>query len=163
MDKPPCQGDGQEGSPFPAASEQFNCLELADRDRSPGIPFELFEQAWLYQNPWFHTLPAHTETTLFHATQMRADAVPQSTVSGTQRSRLTGNDWRILTKPTALGSHADGVVVKPLSDTSLCFETCVIMRADDDSRLVNEYVRMFLRKYAPQRLPAKQMELWLSA
>jgi DNA-binding transcriptional LysR family regulator len=69
----------------------------------------------------------------------------------------------IFTKPTALGCHAEGVVVKPLSDTSLHFETCVIMRADDDSRLANEFVRSFLRKYAPQRLPSKQMELWLSA
>jgi hypothetical protein len=25
-------------------------------------------------------------------------------------------------------------VVKPLSDTSLCFQTCVIMRTDDDVR-----------------------------
>jgi DNA-binding transcriptional LysR family regulator len=69
----------------------------------------------------------------------------------------------ILTKPTALGFHAEGVVVKPLSDTSLCFQTCVIMRTDDDSRLANEFARSFLRKYAPQRLPPKQMDLWLSA
>jgi hypothetical protein len=54
----------------------------------------------------------------------------------------------ILTQPTAAGFHADGVVVKPLSDASLRFETCVIMRTDNGSRLVNEYVRMFLRKYA---------------
>ena len=64
----------------------------------------------------------------------------------------------ILTLPTASGFHADGVVVKPLSDASLCFETCVIMRADNESRLVNEYVRMFLRKYAPHRLPPKQVK-----
>jgi len=69
----------------------------------------------------------------------------------------------ILTKPTARNLHADGVVVKPLSDTSLWFETSVIMRAADDSRLVNEFVRSFLRKYAPQRLQPKQMELGLSA
>ncbi len=69
----------------------------------------------------------------------------------------------ILTKPTALGVRTESVVVKPLSDTSLCFHTCVIMRTDDDSRLANEFARSFLRKYAPQRLPAKQMELWLSA
>jgi hypothetical protein len=50
-----------------------------------------------------------------------------------------------------------------LSETSLRFEACVIMRADDDSRLVNEFVRSFLRKYAPQRPPPKQMELPLSA
>jgi DNA-binding transcriptional LysR family regulator len=69
----------------------------------------------------------------------------------------------ILTQPMARGIHTDGVVVKPLSDTSLCFETCVIMRADNDSRLVNEYVRMFLSKYAPQRRPPKQVKLSPSA
>ena len=65
----------------------------------------------------------------------------------------------ILTQPTALGFHPDGVVVKPLSDASLCFKTCVILRADNTSRLVEEYVRMFLRKYAPQRMPPKQVKL----
>ena len=69
----------------------------------------------------------------------------------------------ILTHPTSVGSGAEGIVVKPLSDTSLCFETCVIMRANDDSRLANEFARSFLRKYAPRRLPPKQMELSLSA
>ncbi len=69
----------------------------------------------------------------------------------------------ILTKPTALGIRLEGVVVKPLSDTSLCFQTCVIIRTGDNSRLANEFARSFLRKYAPQRLPPKQMELWLSA
>ena len=69
----------------------------------------------------------------------------------------------ILTKPTARSLHTDGVVVKPLSDTSLWFETSVIMRAGDDSRLVNEFVRSFLRRYTPQRLQPKQLELQLSA
>jgi DNA-binding transcriptional LysR family regulator len=68
----------------------------------------------------------------------------------------------ILTQPTALGVYADGVVVKPLSDASLCFQTCVIMRADDDSRLTNEFARSFLRKYAPQR-PPRQLTLPLPA
>jgi DNA-binding transcriptional LysR family regulator len=69
----------------------------------------------------------------------------------------------ILTKPSAVDFRAEGVVVRPLSDASLYFETCVIMRTDDDSRLTNEFVRSFLRKSAPQRLPPKQMEFWLSA
>jgi DNA-binding transcriptional LysR family regulator len=68
----------------------------------------------------------------------------------------------ILTKPMALGVRAEGVLVKPLSNTSLCFQTCVIMRTDDDSRLANEFARSFLRKHAPQQLPPKQMELWQS-
>src|ERR1017187_10937477 len=68
----------------------------------------------------------------------------------------------ILTQPSTTGFHADGVVVKPLSDTSLCFKTCVIPRADNTSRLVEEYVRMFLRRYSSQRLPPKRTELSLS-
>ena len=68
----------------------------------------------------------------------------------------------ILTKPTALGFHAEGVVVKPLSDTSLCFQTCVIMRTDDDSRLANEFARSFLLKYVREHLLPKQLELSLS-
>ncbi len=69
----------------------------------------------------------------------------------------------ILTKPTVLGCRAEGVVVKALSDESLCFKTCVIMRKDDDSRLANEFARSFLRRYAPQRLPPKPVGLSLSA
>jgi len=69
----------------------------------------------------------------------------------------------ILMKPTAVDFSAEGVVVKPLSDASLFFETCVIMRTDDNSRLTNEVARSFLRKYTPQRLRPKQMELSLSA
>ena len=65
----------------------------------------------------------------------------------------------ILTKPTALGCRAEGVVVKPLSEDSLCFQTCVIMRKDDDSRLANEFARSFLRRYAYQRRPPKPIEL----
>jgi DNA-binding transcriptional LysR family regulator len=69
----------------------------------------------------------------------------------------------ILTKPTALGCRAEGVVVKPLSDESLCFQTFVIMRKDDDSRLTNEFARSFLRRYAPQRIEPKPSGLSLSA
>jgi DNA-binding transcriptional LysR family regulator len=68
----------------------------------------------------------------------------------------------ILTKP-AVGVSAQPVVVKPLSDASLCLKTCVIMRSDNDSRLANEFARTFLRRFEPQILPSKQMELSLSA
>lgn len=69
----------------------------------------------------------------------------------------------ILTQTTALSLNAEGVVVRPLSDSSLRFETCVIMRNDDDSRIANEFVRSFLRRCATQQMPPKQMEFWLSA
>jgi len=62
------------------------------------------------------------------------------------------------TQPSGILIYADDVV-KPLSDAPLCFETCVIMRADNTSRLVEEYVRMFLRRCAPERLPPKRTEV----
>lgn len=69
----------------------------------------------------------------------------------------------IFFRPAGLRFHEEGVLIKPLSDSALWFETSLVMRADDTSRLVNEFARAFLRKYAPQRLAPKQMELWLSA
>ena len=69
----------------------------------------------------------------------------------------------ILTKPTTVGFNAEGVVLRPLSDASLCFETRLIMKTGHNSRLANEFARAFLRKYAPQPMPPKQMEFWLSA
>lgn len=65
----------------------------------------------------------------------------------------------ILTKPTALGCQVDGVVVRPLSDESLWFDTCLIMGCNDNSRITNEFARSFLRRYAPQHAVPEQMEL----
>ena len=69
----------------------------------------------------------------------------------------------ILPKPSTLGLRAEGVVIRPLSDPSLSFETCLIMRCDDDSRLVNEFARTFLRKQMPKLWRGRQMDLPLSA
>jgi DNA-binding transcriptional LysR family regulator len=69
----------------------------------------------------------------------------------------------ILTGPCSVAFRVEGVVVKPLSDNSLWFETCMVMRAHDDSALVNEFARTFLRKFGPQRVPPRQMELTLRA
>lgn len=69
----------------------------------------------------------------------------------------------ILTKPTALGFRVEDVVVRPLSDASLWFDTCVLLRSDDNSPPVNELIRAFLRKHCPKPLPPRQMKLPLSA
>jgi DNA-binding transcriptional LysR family regulator len=69
----------------------------------------------------------------------------------------------IVTKPTSAAPSVEGVVIRPLSDTSLSFETCLIMRADEDSRLANDFGRSFLRKCAPRRPPPMQLTLPLPA
>ena len=69
----------------------------------------------------------------------------------------------IVTKPASVGPSVEGVVIRPLSDPSLSFETCLIMRADEDSRLANDFGRSFLQKCAPRRLPPMQLTLPLPA
>lgn len=69
----------------------------------------------------------------------------------------------ILTTPASVASGAEGVVMRPFTDASLCFESCLVMRIDDDSRLANEFARSFLRKYATRRLPPTQLTLPLPA
>jgi DNA-binding transcriptional LysR family regulator len=69
----------------------------------------------------------------------------------------------IVTKPASVGLKAEGVVVRPLSDPSLSFATCLIMRTDDDSRLANAFGRSFLRQCTPRCLPPVQLTLPLSA
>jgi integrase len=53
----------------------------------------------------------------------------------------------ILTDPAALGFKANGVVIRPMAEESLWFETCLVMRANDDSRPVNEFARYDLLKF----------------
>ena len=69
----------------------------------------------------------------------------------------------IFLKPAGFRFHEEGVIVKPLSDTELCFDTCLIMRAEDNPRYANEFAMAFLRRVAPQRAPANQMKLPLPA
>ena len=64
----------------------------------------------------------------------------------------------IVTQPSTLALRTKGVVLKPFSNKSLWYETCVIMRKDDDSRLTNQFVRSFLRKYTIFPPSAMQME-----
>lgn len=69
----------------------------------------------------------------------------------------------ILPKLRDLGPQAEGVRVRPLCHPSLSFETCLIMRRDDDSPMVNQFARGFLRE-CPRKLGSgRQMELALPA
>jgi DNA-binding transcriptional LysR family regulator len=69
----------------------------------------------------------------------------------------------IISKPHPLAFRAKGVVLKPFSEKSLWFETSVVMRKDDDSRLTNQFVRSFLRRFKLPPQAGTQMELSLSA
>ena len=69
----------------------------------------------------------------------------------------------IVFKPAGLSCHEENVVIKPLSDPALSFETCLVMGAEDSSRATNEFGRAFLKRFVPHILRATQIELPLSA
>ena len=48
--------------------------------------------------------------------------------------------------------RADHLVVMPLSDASLCFDTCLVMRAADNEKLSNGFGRSFLRRFSHSKL-----------
>jgi DNA-binding transcriptional LysR family regulator len=64
-----------------------------------------------------------------------------------------------VSKATALNTQINGIVFKPLSDESLWFDTCLVMKAEEKSRVINQFGREFLRKYSPQPQSATQMAL----
>lgn len=69
----------------------------------------------------------------------------------------------IFLKPAGFRFHEEGVVIKPLSDTALWFDTCLIMRVEDNPRFADEFAMAFLRRVAPKRAPARQIDLPLPA
>ncbi len=60
----------------------------------------------------------------------------------------------ILTRPSTLGLPAETVVVRPLSDPSLSFKTCLLMRRDNGFGISSEFAKAFLRNHDPKPGPS---------
>jgi hypothetical protein len=54
------------------------------------------------------------------------------------------------------------VTVRPLNEPSLKLKTCLICRADDDSKIASEFVRAYMRKM-PDKRKYQQLPLPISA
>jgi hypothetical protein len=55
----------------------------------------------------------------------------------------------------------NGVTVRPLNESSLRLKTCLVCRADDDSKIASEFVRAYMRKIPDKK--HKQLPLPISA
>jgi len=66
----------------------------------------------------------------------------------------------VIKKPSMVERPPHRLVIKPIADASLRFETCVATRKSDSSRLVKEFTASFLR--AQQSQPPKQLKLPMS-
>lgn len=65
-------------------------------------------------------------------------------------------------KAGALLVARNGVTVRPLNESSLKLKTCLVCRADDDSKIASEFVRAYMRKM-PDKKKHQQLPLPISA
>jgi DNA-binding transcriptional LysR family regulator len=65
-------------------------------------------------------------------------------------------------KTGALLLARNGVTVRPLNESSLHMKTCLLCRADDDSKIASEFVRAYMRKM-PDKQKHQQLPLPISA
>jgi DNA-binding transcriptional LysR family regulator len=68
----------------------------------------------------------------------------------------------IVVKTGALLLARNGVTVRPLNEASLQLKTCLVCRADDDSKIASEFVRAYMRKM-PGKKKHQQLSLPISA
>jgi DNA-binding transcriptional LysR family regulator len=73
-----------------------------------------------------------------------------------------GSALAIVVKAGALLMARNGVTVRPLSESSLQVKTCLVCRADDDSKIASEFVRAYMRKM-PDKQRHQQLPLPIPA
>ena len=73
-----------------------------------------------------------------------------------------GSAIAFVVKAGALLMARNGVTVRPLNESSLRLKTCLVCRADDDSKIASEFVRAYMRKL-PDKKRHQQLALPISA
>jgi len=73
-----------------------------------------------------------------------------------------GSAIAFVVKAGALLIARNGVTVRPLNEPNLRLKTCLVCRADDDSKIASEFVRAFMRKL-PDKKKHEQLKLPISA
>jgi DNA-binding transcriptional LysR family regulator len=73
-----------------------------------------------------------------------------------------GSAVAFVVKAGALLMARNGVTVRPLNEPSLKLKTCLVCRADDDSKISSEFVRAYMRKM-PDKKKHQQLPLPISA
>ncbi|WP_207901471.1 LysR family transcriptional regulator [Acidipila rosea] len=73
-----------------------------------------------------------------------------------------GSAVAFVVKAGALRLARNGVTVRPLNESSLRLKTCLVCRADDESKIASEFVRAYMRKL-PDKKRQQQLPLPISA
>jgi DNA-binding transcriptional LysR family regulator len=75
---------------------------------------------------------------------------------------VDGSAVAFVVKAGALRIARNGVTVRPLDEPSLRLKTCLVCRADDESKIASEFVRAYMRKM-PDKKKYQQLPLPISA
>jgi DNA-binding transcriptional LysR family regulator len=102
-----------------------------------------------------HAVMSLAEQESMHPKQVHDVLSPQEATDGVADELGVA----FLPKASALRYRAAGVIVQPLWDQSLWFDTCLVMAADNDSRMINEFARSFLRQFRSLNAAPLQLEL----
>jgi len=73
-----------------------------------------------------------------------------------------GSAIAVVLKTGALLLARNGVTVRPLNEPNLKVRTCLVCRADDDSKIASEFVRAYMRN-VPDKKKHRQLPLLISA
>ena len=73
-----------------------------------------------------------------------------------------GSAVAFVVKSGALLMARNGVTMRPLNESNLRLKTCLVCRADDDSKIASEFVRAFMRKM-PDKKRHQQLPLPIPA
>jgi DNA-binding transcriptional LysR family regulator len=139
-----------------AKRDELACYPSVSLDQMNGRHWILFERQ----------LHPPVYDAIIHATTQR-DVRPQSIQHVTTPEEafpfLTdGSAVAFVVKAGALLVARNGVTVRPLNEPSLKLKTCLVCRADDDSKIASEFVRAYMRKM-PDKKKYQQLTLPISA
>jgi len=138
-------------------------LAMARRDELARYPSVLMEQLngrrWLLFDRQLH--PPVYDSIFEAATRHGVRPLSVQHVTAPEEAFpfvADGTAIAIVVKSGALLMARNGVTVRPLNESSLQLKTCLVCRADDDSKIASEFVRAYMRKVSDKK-PHQQLPL----
>ena len=160
----------------PPESPLLTCVQIAEQPfyiamskreelaRHPAVSLDqMGGRRWILFDRQLH--PPLYDTIIYAATErgIRAQSI-QHVVAPEEAFPFVadGSAIAFMVKAGALLMARNGVTVRPLNEPNLNLKTCLVCRADDDSKIASEFVRAYMRKM-PDKKKHQQLPLPISA
>jgi DNA-binding transcriptional LysR family regulator len=160
----------------PPESTLLTCVQVAEQPfyiamskreelaRHPGVSLDqMGGHRWILFERQVH--PPVYDTIIHAATQRGIRPLSIQHVTAPEEAFpfvADGSAIAFVVKTGALLLARNGVTVRPLNEPSLNVKTCLVCRANDDSKIASEFVRAYMRKM-PDKKKHRQLPLPISA